>query len=67
MTNMNFDKDENEIPYNEYGELLTSGELVVIRINYEYGYTIVVDDKGECWKVTANIEKFTAILTRVVE
>lgn len=66
MIDVNFDKEINEMPYTEYGRLLETGELVVLRINYDYGYTIVVDVNGVCWKVTACVETFTAILTKVV-
>ena len=62
---MDFTKDKNEIPYDEYGIMLQNKDLHVIKINYEDAYTIVVDADGAMWKVTACIETFTAVLTRI--
>jgi len=62
---MDYTKDVNKIPYEKYGDMLTSGELVVKRFNYAKAYTIVKDDTGNCWKVTYQQEDFTAVLTKV--
>lgn len=62
---MDYSKQVNEIPYDSFGEMLTSGKLVVIRISYDDGYTLVVDSEGDYWKVTYKQEGFLAVLTRV--
>jgi len=62
---MNYSKNVNKIPYERYGEMLTSGELIVIRISYDDGYTLVVDGDGNYWRVTYQQDGFLAILTKV--
>lgn len=62
---MDYSKQINKIPYESFGEMLTSGELVVIRISYNDGYTLVVDSDGDYWQVTYQQDGFLAILTKV--
>lgn len=62
---MDYTKDVNKIPYEKYGNMLTSGELVVIQISYADAYTLVLDRVGDYWKVTYQKDGFKAILTRV--
>ena len=62
---MDYTKDVNIIPYEKYGDMLSSGELTVKRFNYERAYTIVMDNIGNRWKVTYQQDGFVAILTRV--
>ena len=61
---MDYSKDVNKIPYEEYGKMLSSGELVVMRINYEGAYTVVMGKDGSYWKVTYQ-QGFMAVLTKV--
>ena len=62
---IDFSKQVNEIPYGTYGDMLTDGTLIVIRVNYNEAYTIVVDTEGNQWKVTYKQEGFLAVLTKV--
>ena len=62
---MDYSKQVNKIPYESFGDMLTSGELIVIRISYNDGYTLVADQDGNYWKVTYQQEGFLAILTKV--
>lgn len=62
---MDSSKQVNEIPYEAYGDMLTNGELIVIKVNYNEAYTIVVDTDGNQWKVTYKQDGFLAILTKV--
>jgi len=64
---MDFDEKINEIPYEEYGDLLSERKLTVYQIKYGDGYVMVSGYDGSMWKVTAkNVSgKFIAILERV--
>lgn len=62
---MDYSKQVNKIPYEQYGDMLTSGELLVMRISYDDGYVLVSDRDGNYWKVTYQKEGFLAVLTRV--
>jgi len=62
---MDYSKHVNKIPYENFGGMLSSGELIVIQINYGEAYTIVVDGNGNYWKVKYQQDGFFAILTRV--
>ncbi len=63
---MDYSQQVNKIPYTEYGELLFSGKLITIRVNYDEGYTIVSDTDGVLWKVTCDADDIrTAILTKI--
>lgn len=65
---MNYDKDENIIPYEKFGDMLFTGKLTTIRVDYDNGYTIVSDVKGQLWKVTAVASKYgryVAVLTKM--
>lgn len=62
---MDYTKDVNKIPYEKYGEMLESGELTLMRLNYAKAYTIVMDNIGNRWKVTYQQEGFMAVLTKV--
>lgn len=62
---MDYTKDVNIIPYEKYGDMLSSGELTVMRFDYDQAFTIVMDYIGNYWKVTYQKDGFKAILTRV--
>ena len=66
---MDYAKDTNEMPYEEYGNMIYSGDLIVIRVNYDEGYTIVSDAHGQMWKVTCDmtfgVTNTFAVLTKV--
>lgn len=68
---MNYSKNVNKMPYEKYGKMLFSGDLVVIRVNYDYGYVIVSDKTGQLWQVTCDmtfgVTSALAVLTKVVE
>lgn len=68
---MNYSKNVNKMPYEKYGRMLFSGELVVIRVNYDYGYVIVSDKAGQLWQVTCDmtfgVTSALVVLTKVVE
>jgi len=60
VDSMDYTKNMNKIPYEEYGDMIYSGELTVLRVNYENGYTIVSDSEGQLWKVTCNMTDYSA-------
>lgn len=65
---MNHSMQVKKIPYTTFGDMIFSGELIVIRINYDEGYTLVSDKDGTLWKATCDATDPTltiAILTRV--
>jgi len=62
---MDYTKDVNIIPYEKYGDMLSSGELIIMGINYKEACTIVRDGAGGNWKVTYRKYGFKAVLTRV--
>lgn len=64
---MDYSKQVNKIPYEDYGNLLSSGELLVMKISYADAYTIVIDREGRQWKVTYQQDGFLAVLTKVDE
>jgi len=55
----------NKIPYDDFGIMLFSGDLQVIRVNYGGAYIIVVDGYGNYWKITHQQKGNLAIFTRV--
>lgn len=61
---MDYTKDVNKIPYGKYGDLIASGELIVMQIHYDKKYTLVMDSVGGYWKVTYH-KDFIAVLTKV--
>jgi len=62
---MDYSQQINKIQYEQFGSMLSSGELIVIQINYGEAYTIVADRDGNYWKVTYQENGFFAILTKV--